>query len=76
MHEGGDDAVATAFFRAIQALENMLATLERTACATAGLREPCLARRLDELARDVEYSLHGLRSVAEARDAATRRHGH
>jgi hypothetical protein len=67
MEEQPDEAVATAFSRAIQALEKMLTTLRRTARTAAGLRETAVARRLDELAGDVEQSLQGLRSRAAAR---------
>jgi hypothetical protein len=63
MEQQPDEARATAFVRAIQALEKMLATLRRSARAAAGLREAGIARHLDELARDVEHSLHGLRSL-------------
>jgi hypothetical protein len=66
MHEQPDEAVATAFFRAIQALEKMLATLRRSARAAANLHQIAIARRLDELARDAEHSLQSLRALAAA----------
>jgi hypothetical protein len=77
MHEQPDEALATAFFRAIQALEKMLATLHRSARAAAGLRQIDIARRLDELARDAEHSLQSLRSVAAANHwtSTSRRNG-
>ena len=77
MEEQPDEVLATAFFRAIQALETMLTTLQRTAHAAAGLREAGVARHLDELARDVERSLQGLRSLAgvSRSNSASRRNG-
>jgi len=79
MEEQPDETLATAFERAIQALEKMLATLHRTARTAAQLQERGIARRLDELAGDVETSLRGLRSRASAVDrantTASRRNG-
>jgi hypothetical protein len=77
MEQQPDEARATAFLRAIQALEKMLATLRRSARAAAGLREPGIARHLDELARDLEHSLHGLRSLAalDRSNSTSRRNG-
>ena len=71
MEEEPDEALATAFLRAIQALEKMLTTLRRTARAAAGLRETAVARRLDELAGDVEQNLQSLRARADARRRGT-----
>lgn len=64
MKEQPDEVLATAFLRAIQALEKMLATLQRSARAAAGLREIRIARHLAELARDTEHSLQSLRARA------------
>ena len=66
MQQLPDEAAATALGRAIQALEKMLVTLHRTARTAASLREIAVARRLDELADEVEQSLEGLRSRAVA----------
>jgi hypothetical protein len=51
----------------------MLASLRRTARAAAGARDGAIARRLDELALDVEASLHGLRAYAANRSRSTSR---
>ena len=70
MDQPPGEPLGTAFERAIQALEKMLATLHRTARTAAHLQERGVARRLDELAGDVETSLRGLRSRAAAVDRA------
>ena len=77
LEEDRDEVLATAFLRAIQALETMLGMLRRTARAAAGVRETAVARRLDELAGDVEQSLLRLRMRAAARrpNSACRRNG-
>ena len=77
MEEQRDEVLATAFLRAIQALESMRTTLRRGARTAAGLREAGIARHLDELARDVEHSLQGLRSFAAVSryHSASRRNG-
>jgi hypothetical protein len=64
MQDQRDEVLTMAFFRAIQALEKMLATLQRSARAAAGLRETGIARNLDELAREAEHNLQSLRSLA------------
>jgi hypothetical protein len=76
MEDERDEALATALLRAIQALEKMLATLDRAARTAARLRETAVAYRLDALARDVEQSLESLRSrAAERWNASSHRNG-
>ena len=77
MQEQPDEVLATARSRAIQALEKMLATLQRAARVAAGLRETGVARHLHELALEAEHSLQGLRTLAalDRSDGRSRRNG-
>jgi hypothetical protein len=75
MQEEREEVVATAFLRAIQALEKTLVTLQRTARCAGSLCEAGVARRVDDLAGDVEHSLQGLRTIADQSDTAPRRNG-
>ena len=77
MDQQRDEVLAAAFLRAIQALENMLTTLQKSARAAANLRETGIAHHLDDLAREAEHSLQGLRSLAALNrsDSTSRRNG-